>query len=191
MKCKHAFANNDGGEWCDKHHIYELTEMDCKRCKLREEHMEKNLRLVDIDELVARLNKMRVYPTNGMAEAIGSYLYGKNEVINYVVDMLTHLPEIKQEDPKNIALSQKEVVKEPKKEKISEKVAKRKTKTVEEHKKAKRVNTSNIDVSYLVSRKQRGLTYKQLGEEFGISQSTAHRLYNDYINQFNKKGDTK
>ena len=146
--------------------------------------MEKNLRLVDIDELVARLNKMRVYPTNGMAETIGSYLYGKNEVINYVVDMLTHLPEIKQEDSKNIALPQKEIVKEKPKEKVAEKVDKPKTKTV---RKAKKVEASSVDVSYLVSRKQRGLTYKQLGEEFGISQSTAYRLYNDYINQFNKE----
>ena len=175
MKCKHAFANNDGGEWCDKHHIYELTEMDCKRCKLREEQkiMEnQHIKRVDIGELVKRCQSRITY-TCEEPKAIRSYRAGYNDAMRDVIDMLEHIQVA--EEPNKIAKVEKEIVKE-------------KPKRVKE---AKKVNTSNIDVSYLVSRKQKGLTYKQLGEEFGISQSTAYRLYNDYINQFNKKGDTK
>lgn len=191
MKCKHAFANNDGGEWRDKHHIYELTEMDCKRCKLREEQkiMEnQHIKRVDIGELVKRCNSRVNYSPEG-PKAIRSYRAGYNDAMRDVIDMLEHIQVVPEETNK-IAKVEKEIVKEKPKEKPKEKekVDKSKAKTV---KKAKRVNTSSIDISYLVSRKQRGLTYEQLGKEFGISQSTAYRLYNDYINQFNKKGDTK
>ena len=176
MKCKHAFANNDGGEWCDKHHIYELTEMDCKRCKLRggtKNNMEnQHIKRVDIGELVKRCQSRITY-TCDEPKAIRSYRAGYNDAMRDVIDMLEHIQVA--EDPNKIAKVEKEIVKE-------------KPKRVKE---AKKVNTSNIDVSYLVSRKQKGLTYKQLGEEFGISQATACRLYNNYINQFDKKGDTK
>ena len=187
MKCKHAFANNDGGEWCDKHHIYEVTEMDCKRCKLREEQkiMEnQHIKRVDIGELVKRCQSRITY-TCDEPKAIRSYRAGYNDAMRDVIDMLEHI-QVAPEETNKIAKVEKEIVKEKPKEK--EKVDKPKAKTV---KKAKRVNTSSIDISYLVSRKQRGLTYEQLGKEFGISQSTAYRLYNDYINQFNKKGDIK
>lgn len=190
MKCKHAFANNDGGLWCDKHHIYEVTEMDCKRCKLGEgtKNMEnQQIKRVDIGELVKRCQSRITY-TCEEPKAIRSYRAGYNDAMRDVIDMLEHIQVV--EDPNKIAKVEKEIVKEKPKEKPKEKekVDKPKAKTV---KKAKRVNTSSIDISYLVSRKQRGLTYEQLGKEFGISQSTAYRLYNDYINQFNKKGDTK
>ena len=190
MKCKHAFANNDGGLWCDKHHIYEVTEMDCKNCKsMEKKNMEnQHIKRVDIGELVKRCQSRITY-TCDEPKAIRSYRAGYNDAMRDVIDMLEHIQVVPEETNK-IAKVEKEIVKEKPKEKPKEKekVDKPKAKTV---KKAKRVNTSSIDISYLVSRKQRGLTYEQLGKEFGISQSTAYRLYNDYINQFNKKGDTK
>ena len=187
MKCKHAFANNDGGLWWDKHHIYEVTEMDCKRCKLRggtKNNMEnQHIKRVDIGELVKRCQSRITY-TCDEPKAIRSYRAGYNDAMRDVIDMLEHI-QVAPEETNKIAKVEKEIVKEKPKEKPTKKVDKPKAKTV------KKVRASSIDVSYLVSRKQRGLTYKQLGEEFGISQSTAYRLYNDYINQFNKKGDTK
>lgn len=136
------------------------------------------IKRVDISELVKRCQSRITY-TCDEPKAIRSYRAGYNDAMRDVIDMLEHIQVA--EDPNKIAKVEKEIVKEKPKEKVD----KPKAKTV------KKVRASSIDVSYLVSRKQRGLTYKQLGEEFGISQSTAHRLYNDYINQFNKKGDTK
>jgi hypothetical protein len=162
--------------------------MDCKRCKLRggtKNNMEnQHIKRVDIGELVKRCQSRINYSPEG-PKAIRSYRAGYNDAMRDVIDMLEHIQVVPEETNK-IAKVEKEIVKEKPKEK--EKVDKPKAKTV---KKAKRVNTSSIDISYLVSRKQRGLTYEQLGKEFGISQSTAYRLYNDYINQFNKKGDTE
>ena len=184
MKCKHAFANNDGGEWCDKHHIYELTEMDCKRCKLREEQkIMENQHIKDIEDRLAEWIVKRLrFQSETDPEPIRLYRAGYNDAMREVIDLFNYTRDIQ------YTLEVKEKPKEEPKEKLKEKVDKPKAKTV---KKTKKVRASSIDVSYLVSRKQRGLTYKQLGEEFGISQSTAHRLYNDYINQFDKKGDTK
>lgn len=198
MKCKHAFANNDGGEWCDKHHIYELTEMDCKRCKLREEQkIMENQHIKDIEDrltewIVKRLRRLR-FQSETDPEPIRLYRAGYNDAMREVIDLFNYTRdiqyalEVKGESSKK-AEPKQEKIEKSKKEKAEPKQEKPKKKTV---KKPKKIDKSSIDVSYLVSRKQRGLTYKQLGEEFGVSQSTAYRLYNDYINQFNKKGDTK
>lgn len=195
MKCKHAFANNDGGEWCDKHHIYELTEMDCKRCKLREEQkIMENQHIKDIEDRLAEWIVKRLrFQSETDPEPIRLYRAGYNDAMREVIDLfnytrdIQHALEVKGE-PSKKAEPKQEKIEKSKKEKAEPKQEKPKKKTV---KKAKKIDKSSIDVSYLVSRKQRGLTYKQLGEEFGVSQSTAYRLYNDYINQFNKKGDTK
>lgn len=198
MKCKHAFANNDGGEWCDKHHIYELTEMDCKRCKLREEQkIMENQHIKDIEDrltewIVKRLRRLR-FQSETDPEPIRLYRAGYNDAMREVIDLFNYTRDIQyalevKEEPSKKAEPKQEKIEKSKKEKAEPKQEKPKKKTV---KKPKKIDKSSIDVSYLVSRKQRGLTYKQLGEEFGVSQSTAYRLYNDYINQFNKKGDTK
>ena len=195
MKCKHAFANNDGGEWCDKHHIYELTEMDCKRCKLREEQkIMENQHIKDIEDRLAEWIVKRLrFQSETDPEPIRLYRAGYNDAMREVIDLfkytrdIQHALEVK-EEPSKKAEPKQEKIEKSKKEKAEPKQEKPKKKTV---KKPKKIDKSSIDVSYLVSRKQRGLTYKQLGEEFGVSQSTAYRLYNDYINQFNKKGDTK
>ena len=193
--CKHAFANNDGGEWCDKHHIYELTEMDCKRCKLREEQkiMEKQ-HIKDIEDRLAEWIVKRLrFQSETDPEPIRLYRAGYNDAMREVIDLFNYTRDIQyalevKEEPSKKAEPKQEKIEKSKKEKAEPKQEKPKKKTV---KKTKKIDKSSIDVSYLVSRKQRGLTYKQLGEEFGVSQSTAYRLYNDYINQFNKKGDTK
>ena len=140
-----------------------------------------HIKRVDIGELVKRC-QARITYTREEPKAIRSYRAGYNDAMRDVIDMLEHIQVA--EEPNKIAKVEKEIVKEKPKEKVAKKVDKPKAKTV---KKAKKVDASSIDVSYLVSRKQRGLTYKQLGEEFGISQSTAFRLYNDYINQFSKE----
>lgn len=195
MKCKHAFANNDGGEWCDKHHIYELTEMDCKRCKLREEQkIMDNQHIKDIEDRLAEWIVKRLrFQSETDPEPIRLYRAGYNDAMREVIDLFNYTRDIQyalevKEEPSKKAEPKKERIEKSKKEKAEPKQEKPKKKTV---KKPKKIDKSSIDVSYLVSRKQRGLTYKQLGEEFGVSQSTAYRLYNDYINQFNKKGDTK
>ena len=195
MKCKHAFANNDGGEWCDKHHIYELTEMDCKRCKLREEQkIMENQHIKDIEDRLAEWIVKRLrFQSETDPEPIRLYRAGYNDAMREVIDLFNYTRDIQhalevKEEPSKKAEPKKERIEKSKKEKAEPKQEKPKKKTV---KKPKKIDKSSIDVSYLVSRKQRGLTYKQLGEEFGVSQSTAYRLYNDYINQFNKKGDTK
>jgi hypothetical protein len=195
LKCKHAFANNDGGEWCDKHHIYELTEMDCKRCKLREEQkIMENQHIKDIEDRLAEWIVKRLrFQSETDPEPIRLYRAGYNDAMREVIDLFNYTRDIQyalevKEEPSKKAEPKQEKIEKPKKEKAEPKQEKPKKKTV---KKPKKIDKSSIDVSYLVSRKQRGLTYKQLGEEFGISQSTAYRLYNDYINQFNKKGDTK
>lgn len=195
MKCKHAFANNDGGEWCDKHHIYELTEMDCKRCKLREEQkIMENQHIKDIEDRLAEWIVKRLrFQSETDPEPIRLYRAGYNDAMREVIDLFNYTRDIQyalevKEEPSKKAEPKQEKIEKSKKEKAEPKQEKPKKKTV---KKTKKIDTSNIDVSYLVSRKQRGLTYEQLGKEFGISQSTAYRLYNDYINQFNKKGDTK
>ena len=193
--CKHAFANNDGGEWCDKHHIYELTEMDCKRCKLREEQkIMENQHIKDIEDRLAEWIVKRLrFQSETDPEPIRLYRAGYNDAMREVIDLFNYTRDIQyalevKEEPSKKAEPKQEKIEKSKKEKAEPKQEKPKKKTV---KKTKKIDKSSIDVSYLVSRKQRGLTYKQLGEEFGISQSTAYRLYNDYINQFNKKGDTK
>ena len=193
MKCKHAFANNDGGEWCDKHHIYELTEMDCKRCKLREEQkIMENQHIKDIEDRLAEWIVKRLrFQSETDPEPIRLYRAGYNDAMREVIDLFNYTRDIQyalevKEEPSKKAEPKQEKIEKSKKEKAEPKQEKSKKKTVKKPK-----DKSSIDVSYLVSRKQRGLTYKQLGEEFGISQSTAYRLYNDYINQFNKKGDTK
>jgi hypothetical protein len=195
LKCKHAFANNDGGEWCDKHHIYELTEMDCKRCKLREEQkIMENQHIKDIEDRLAEWIVKRLrFQSETDPEPIRLYRAGYNDAMREVIDLFNYTRDIQyalevKEEPSKKAEPKQEKIEKSKKEKAEPKQEKPKKKTV---KKPKKIDKSSIDVSYLVSRKQRGLTYKQLGEEFGISQSTAYRLYNDYINQFNKKGDTK
>ena len=199
MKCKHAFANNDGGEWCDKHHIYELTEMDCKRCKLREEQkIMENQHINDIEDrlaewIVKKLKRLRFQSETDL-EPIRLYRAGYNDAMREVIDLFNYTRDIQhalevKEEPSKKAEPKQEKIEKSKKEKAEPKQEKTKKKTVKKPK--KKIDKPSIDVSYLVSRKQRGLTYKQLGEEFGISQSTAYRLYNDYINQFNKKGDTK
>jgi hypothetical protein len=195
LKCKHAFANNDGGEWCDKHHIYELTEMDCKRCKLREEQkIMENQHIKDIEDRLAEWIVKRLrFQSETDPEPIRLYRAGYNDAMREVIDLFNYTRDIQyalevKEEPSKKAEPKQEKIEKSKKEKAEPKQEKPKKKTV---KKTKKIDKSSIDVSYLVSRKQRGLTYKQLGEEFGISQSTAYRLYNDYINQFNKKGDTK
>ena len=195
MKCKHAFANNDGGEWCDKHHIYELTEMDCKRCKLREEQkIMENQHIKDIEDRLAKwIVKRMLFQSETDPEPIRLYRAGYNDAMREVIDLFNYTRDIQyalevKGEPSKKAEPKQEKIEKSKKEKAEPKQEKPKKKTV---KKPKKIDKSSIDVSYLVSRKQRGLTYKQLGEEFGISQSTAYRLYNDYINQFNKKGDTK
>ena len=195
MKCKHAFANNDGGEWCDKHHIYELTEMDCKRCKLREEQkIMENQHIKDIEDRLAEWIVKRLrFQSETDPEPIRLYRAGYNDAMREVIDLFNYTRDIQhalevKEEPSKKAEPKQEKIEKSKKEKAEPKQEKPKKKTV---KKTKKIDKSSIDVSYLVSRKQRGLTYKQLGEEFGVSQSTAYRLYNDYINQFNKKGDTK
>lgn len=194
-KCKHAFANNDGGEWCDKHHIYELTEMDCKRCKLREEQkIMENQHIKDIEDRLAEWIVKRLrFQSETDPEPIRLYRAGYNDAMREVIDLFNYTRDIQyalevKEEPSKKAEPKQEKIEKSKKEKAEPKQEKPKKKTV---KKTKKIDKSSIDVSYLVSRKQRGLTYKQLGEEFGVSQSTAYRLYNDYINQFNKKGDTK
>jgi hypothetical protein len=193
LKCKHAFANNDGGEWCDKHHIYELTEMDCKRCKLREEQkIMENQHIKDIEDRLAEWIVKRLrFQSETDPEPIRLYRAGYNDAMREVIDLFNYTRDIQyalevKEEPSKKAEPKQEKIEKSKKEKAEPKQEKPKKKTVKKPK-----DKSSIDVSYLVSRKQRGLTYKQLGEEFGISQSTAYRLYNDYINQFNKKGDTK
>ena len=195
MKCKHAFANNDGGLWCDKHHIYELTEMDCKRCKLREEQkIMENQHIKDIEDRLAEWIVKRLrFQSETDPEPIRLYRAGYNDAMREVIDLFNYTHDIQhalevKEEPSKKAEPKQEKIEKSKKEKAEPKQEKPKKKTV---KKPKKIDKSSIDVSYLVSRKQRGLTYKQLGEEFGVSQSTAYRLYNDYINQFNKKGDTK
>ena len=195
MKCKHAFANNDGGLWCDKHHIYELTEMDCKRCKLREEQkIMENQHIKDIEDRLAEWIAKRLrFQSETDPEPIRLYRAGYNDAMREVIDLFNYTRDIQhalevKEEPSKKAEPKQEKIEKSKKEKAEPKQEKPKKKTV---KKPKKIDKSSIDVSYLVSRKQRGLTYKQLGEEFGVSQSTAYRLYNDYINQFNKKGDTK
>ena len=195
MKCKHAFANNDGGEWCDKHHIYELTEMDCKRCKLREEQkIMENQHIKDIEDRLAEWIVKRLrFQSETDPEPIRLYRAGYNDAMREVINLLNYTRDIQyalevKGEPSKKAEPKQEKIEKSKKEKAEPKQEKPKKKTV---KKPKKIDKSSIDVSYLVSRKQRGLTYKQLGEEFGVSQSTAYRLYNDYINQFNKKGDTK
>lgn len=192
-KCKHAFANSDGGEWCDKHHIYELTEMDCKRCKLREEQkIMENQHIKDIEDRLAEWIVKRLrFQSETDPEPIRLYRAGYNDAMREVIDLFNYTRDIQyalevKEEPSKKAEPKQEKIEKSKKEKAEPKQEKPKKKTVKKPK-----DKSSIDVSYLVSRKQRGLTYKQLGEEFGISQSTAYRLYNDYINQFNKKGDTK
>jgi hypothetical protein len=193
LKCKHAFANNDGGEWCGKHHIYELTEMDCKRCKLREEQkIMENQHIKDIEDRLAEWIVKRLrFQSETDPEPIRLYRAGYNDAMREVIDLFNYTRDIQyalevKEEPSKKAEPKQEKIEKSKKEKAEPKQEKPKKKTVKKPK-----DKSSIDVSYLVSRKQRGLTYKQLGEEFGISQSTAYRLYNDYINQFNKKGDTK
>ena len=193
MKCKHAFANNDGGEWCDKHHIYELTEMDCKRCKLREEQkIMENQHIKDIEDRLAEWIVKRLrFQSETDPEPIRLYRAGYNDAMREVIDLFNYTRDIQyalevKGEPSKKAEPKQEKIEKSKKEKAEPKQEKPKKKTVKKPK-----DKSSIDVSYLVSRKQRGLTYKQLGEEFGVSQSTAYRLYNDYINQFNKKGDTK
>ena len=195
MNCKHAFANNDGGEWCDKHHIYEITEMDCKRCKLREEQkIMENQHINDIEDRLAEWIVKRLrFQSETDPEPIRLYRAGYNDAMREVIDLFNYTRDIQhalevKEEPSKKAEPKQEKIEKSKKEKAEPKQEKPKKKTV---KKPKKIDKSSIDVSYLVSRKQRGLTYKQLGEEFGVSQSTAYRLYNDYINQFNKKGDTK
>jgi hypothetical protein len=195
LKCKHAFANNDGGEWCDKHHIYELTEMDCKRCKLREEQkIMENQHIKDIEDRLAEWIVKRLrFQSETDPEPIRLYRAGYNDAMREVIDLFNYTRDIQhalevKEEPSKKAEPKQEKIEKSKKEKAEPKQEKPKKKTV---KKPKKIDKSSIDVSYLVSRKQRGLTYKLLGEEFGISQSTAYRLYNDYINQFNKKGHTK
>jgi hypothetical protein len=195
LKCKHAFANNDGGEWCDKHHIYELTEMDCKRCKLREEQkIMENQHIKDIEDRLAEWIVKRLrFQSETDPEPIRLYRAGYNDAMREVIDLFNYTRDIQyalevKEEPSKKAEPKQEKIEKSKKEKAEPKQEKPKKKTV---KKTKKIDKSSIDVSYLVSCKQRGLTYKQLGEEFGVSQSTAYRLYNDYINQFNKKGDTK
>ena len=194
MKCKHAFANNDGGEWCDKHHIYELTEMDCKRCKLREEQkIMENQHIKDIEDRLAEWIVKRIrFQSETDPEPIRLYRAGYNDAMREVINLLNYTRDIQyalevKGEPSKKAEPKQEKIEKSKKEKAEPKQEKPKKKTVKKPK----IDKSSIDVSYLVSRKQRGLTYKQLGEEFGVSQSTAYRLYNDYINQFNKKGDTK
>ena len=193
MKCKHAFANNDGGEWCDKHHIYEVTEMDCKRCKLREEQkIMENQHIKDIEDRLAEWIVKRLrFQSETDPEPIRLYRAGYNDAMREVIDLFNYTRDIQyalevKGEPSKKAEPKQEKIEKSKKEKAEPKQEKPKKKTVN-----KKIDKSSIDVSYLVSRKQRGLTYKQLGEEFGVSQSTAYRLYNDYINQFNKKGDTK
>ncbi len=146
-----------------------------------------NQHIKDIEDRLAEWIVKRLrFQSETDPEPIRLYRAGYNDAMREVIDLFNYTRDIQhalevKEDPNKIA----KVEKEKPKEKSCKKVDKPKAKTV------KKVGASSIDVSYLVSRKQRGLTYKQLGEEFGISQSTAHRLYNDYINQFNKKGDTQ
>ena len=135
MKCKHAFANNDGGEWCDKHRIYELTEMDCKRYKLREEQkiMEnQHIKRVDIGELVKRCNSRVNHSPEG-PKAIRSYRAGYNDAMRDVIDMLEHIQVVPEETNK-IAKVEKEIVKEKPKEKAEPKQEKPKKKTVKKPK---------------------------------------------------------
>jgi DNA-directed RNA polymerase specialized sigma subunit len=169
--------------------------MDCKRCKLREEQkIMENQHIKDIEDRLAEWIVKRLrFQSETDPEPIRLYRAGYNDAMREVIDLFNYTRDIQyalevKEEPSKKAEPKQEKIEKSKKEKAEPKQEKPKKKTV---KKPKKIDKSSIDVSYLVSRKQRGLTYKQLGEEFGISQSTAYRLYNDYINQFNKKGDTK
>jgi hypothetical protein len=169
--------------------------MDCKRCKLREEQkIMENQHIKDIEDRLAEWIVKRLrFQSETDPEPIRLYRAGYNDAMREVIDLFNYTRDIQyalevKGEPSKKAEPKQEKIEKPKKEKAEPKREKPKKKTV---KKPKKIDKSSIDVSYLVSRKQRGLTYKQLGEEFGISQSTAYRLYNDYINQFNKKGDTK
>jgi DNA-directed RNA polymerase specialized sigma subunit len=169
--------------------------MDCKRCKLREEQkIMENQHIKDIEDRLAEWIVKRLrFQSETDPEPIRLYRAGYNDAMREVIDLFNYTRDIQyalevKEEPSKKAEPKQEKIEKSKKEKAEPKQEKPKKKTI---KKSKKVDASSIDVSYLVSRKQRGLTYKQLGEEFGISQSTAYRLYNDYINQFNKKGDTK
>jgi DNA-directed RNA polymerase specialized sigma subunit len=169
--------------------------MDCKRCKLREEQkIMENQHIKDIEDRLAEWIVKRLrFQSETDPEPIRLYRAGYNDAMREVIDLFNYTRDIQyalevKEEPSKKAEPKQEKIEKSKKEKAEPKQEKPKKKTV---KKTKKIDKSSIDVSYLVSRKQRGLTYKQLGEEFGISQSTAYRLYNDYINQFNKKGDTK
>jgi DNA-directed RNA polymerase specialized sigma subunit len=169
--------------------------MDCKRCKIREEQkIMENQHIKDIEDRLAEWIVKRLrFQSETDPEPIRLYRAGYNDAMREVIDLFNYTRDIQhalevKEEPSKKAEPKQEKIEKSKKEKAEPKQEKPKKKTV---KKTKKIDKSSIDVSYLVSRKQRGLTYKQLGEEFGISQSTAYRLYNDYINQFNKKGDTK
>jgi hypothetical protein len=169
--------------------------MDCKRCKLREEQkIMENQHIKDIEDRLAEWIVKRLrFQSETDPEPIRLYRAGYNDAMREVIDLFNYTRDIQyalevKEEPSKKAEPKQEKIEKSKKEKAEPKQEKPKKKTV---KKTKKIDKSSIDVSYLVSRKQRGLTYKQLGEEFGVSQSTAYRLYNDYINQFNKKGDTK
>jgi DNA-directed RNA polymerase specialized sigma subunit len=169
--------------------------MDCKRCKLREEQkIMENQHIKDIEDRLAEWIVKRLrFQSETDPEPIRLYRAGYNDAMREVIDLFNYTRDIQhalevKEEPSKKAEPKQEKIEKSKKEKAEPKQEKPKKKTV---KKPKKIDKSSIDVSYLVSRKQRGLTYKQLGEEFGVSQSTAYRLYNDYINQFNKKGDTK
>lgn len=153
-----------------------------------------NQHIKDIEDRLAEWIVKRLrFQSETDPEPIRLYRAGYNDAMREVIDLFNYTRDIQyalevKEEPSKKAEPKQEKIEKSKKEKAEPKQEKPKKKTV---KKPKKIDKSSIDVSYLVSRKQRGLTYKQLGEEFGVSQSTAYRLYNDYINQFNKKGDTK
>ena len=153
-----------------------------------------NQHIKDIEDRLAEWIVKRLrFQSETDPEPIRLYRAGYNDAMREVIDLLNYTRDIQyalevKGEPSKKAEPKQEKIEKSKKEKAEPKQEKPKKKTV---KKPKKIDKSSIDVSYLVSRKQRGLTYKQLGEEFGVSQSTAYRLYNDYINQFNKKGDTK
>ena len=138
MKCKHAFANNDGGEWCDKHHIYELTEMDCKRCKLREEQkIMENQHIKDIEDRLAEWIVKRLrFQSETDPEPIRLYRAGYNDAMREVIDLFNYTRDIQyalevKEEPSKKAEPKQEKIEKSKKEKAEPKQEKPKKKTLD------------------------------------------------------------
>lgn len=130
---------------------------------------------------------------------LATYYAGHNDVVNTLISIIKHwpvqepLPEEELEGAIDGITEEAPLEEDPKKEEEPPKAEKPKKKgrpkKKPEPKKEtkKRDTTQGIDCAWVASLRSQGLTFERIADKIGCSVSSAHRAYNNYLGQFDRK----